>query len=690
MNDEFRYMVIETLRRGEELPIEWARLLFPPEKREYELVYYGKEREENIRANTMAVPLQPVPVRAFGETQNSWHNKLIFGDNLQALKSLVEQKKAGTLLNSDGSIGVRLVYIDPPFATRKEFSGNRDEKAYRDKITGAEFVEFLRKRLILLRELLADDGVLFLHLDTKKSHYMKVILDEVFGESNFRNEIVWKRQSAHSDSSQCGAIHDTLFFYSKSSRWVWNEVLMPPSPDYVNQFFDQIEKDTGRRYARGDLSAGGLSGGGYDYEFKGIHRIWRCPITTMKRYENEGRLHWPKSKTGVPRLKRYLDEFEGVTLQDIWTDIRVIHNRSKERVGYPTQKPESLLERIILVASNEGDVVLDAFAGSGTTCAVAEKLKRRWVAIDSGKLAVYTIQKRMLNLNTDIGQKGKPLNPQPFMLYNAGLYDFSTLRQLPWQDWRFFALQLFGCKDEPHTVGGMKLDGKRQGASVLVFNHLMHPGQRIDERTISDIHTAVGQRIGSKFFVIAPRNTFDFQQDYIDLEGVRYYALRIPYSFINELHHREFTALEQPKDETSVNEIIDAYGFDFIRPPQVTWSLKLEKATKTGTASPCLHIEAFQSRAYIRGKDTHGSLETLSMIMLDYDYDGEVFDLDAVFYAQELQKADWRLHLPLKKCGEEMMIVFIDIYGNEARELISRHRIDVLTKTVDQPKEIAN
>jgi hypothetical protein len=187
MNDEFRYMVIEALRRDEELPAEWARLLFPPEKREYELVYHGKEREEDILANTLAVPLQSVPIRAFGRTHDGWHNKLIFGDNLQALRSLVEQKKAGTLRNSDGSAGVRLIYIDPPFATRQEFSGNRDEKAYRDKITGAKFVEFLRKRLILLRELLADNGVLFLHLDTKKSHYMKVILDEVFGESNFRN-----------------------------------------------------------------------------------------------------------------------------------------------------------------------------------------------------------------------------------------------------------------------------------------------------------------------------------------------------------------------------------------------------------------------------------------------------------------------------------------------------------------------
>ncbi len=472
MNDELRQRVIDKLRRGEELPAEWARELFPPEKREYELVYYGKEREEDILADTLAVPLQPM--RTFGAGPDGWRNMLIFGDNLQALKRLLEMKQRGELTNADGTPGVRLIYIDPPFATRQEFRGSQDQKAYQDKLVGAQFIEFLRKRLLLLRELLTEDGSLYIHLDTKKSHYIKLILDELFGEANFRNEIIWKRQSAHSDSRQCGAIHDSIFFYTRSSVWPWNEIRTLPSPDYVEQFFDQVEPGTNRRYARGDLTAGGLSGGGYEYEFRGIKRTWRCPKSTLEKYEAEGRLHW--SKDGVPRLKRYLDEFEGVPLQDVWADIRVIHNRSPERVGYPTQKPETLAARIMRASSRPDDIILDAFAGSGTTLAVAEKLGRRWIGIDCGKLAIYTIQKRMLNLRAEIGNKGKPLAPRPFTLYNAGLYDFSTLRQLPWADWRFFALQLFGCRDEPHTVGGLKLDGKLRGASVLVFNHQEQPG----------------------------------------------------------------------------------------------------------------------------------------------------------------------------------------------------------------------
>ena len=224
---------------------------------------------------------------------------------------------------------------------------------------------------------------------------------------------------------------------------------------------------------------------------------------------------WPKK--GVPRLKRYLDEFEGVPLQDVWNDLRVIHNRSKERVDYPTQKPEILLERIIKSATNPGDLVMDVFAGSGTTCAVSEKLGRRWIAMDCGKLATYTIQKRMLNLVDKIGGKGKRLRAKPFVLQHAGLYDFDSLRNLPWDDWRFFALQLFECKDKRQEIGGLHLDGEKAGAPVLVFEWKKNPNETISEETIADIHTLVGRKVGRKFYIIAPMMAFDFFQDYIDV-----------------------------------------------------------------------------------------------------------------------------------------------------------------------------
>ncbi len=648
MNEEFRHLVIETLRRSEDLPAEWSRELFPPEKREYELVYHGKEREEDILADTMAVPLQPV--RTFGKNGEDWHNMLIFGDNLQAMKTLLKMKEQGQLVNADGTPGVRLIYIDPPFATKQEFRGSQDQKAYQDKIFGAKFLEFLRKRLIFLRELLSDNGTIYVHLDWRKGHYVKIIMDEVFGEHNFINEIVWCYKEREMAKTQWNRKHELIFMYGKSSERIfnWRSVAEKYSNYTLTKKFKYTDEN-GRRY--------------------------------RLRYK-DGRNDPPVESEDT---YRQYEDAGGVPPRD-WWEIPIINQASHERTvsnSYPTQKPEALLERVIKASSSSGDIILDAFAGSGTNCAVAEKLGRRWIGIDCGKLAIYTIQKRMLNLKKEIGNKGKQLQPKPFTLYNAGLYDFSTLRQLPWEDWRFFALQLFECKDEPHTIGGLQLDGKRRGASVLVFNHLEHPGQRIDEETVYSIHLAVGKKVGRKFCIIAPRAVFDFQQDYIDYDGVRYYALRIPYSFINELHHREFTALEQPKDETAVNSVLDVVGFDFIRPPHVIKSVGIAKRQDQLLEEAYLKVQTFESRAYIRGKDTRSGLETFSMLMLDLDYTGDVFNPDVFFLAQQLETANWEVWFSKEDLGEQAMAVFIDIYGNEAREIILREQFGLVSTKTD-------
>lgn len=279
MKEDFRQMVIEALQRGDELPAEWARMLFPPEKQEYELVYHGKERKEDIIADTMALPLQPAST--FGKNGNGWHNKLIFGDNLQAMKTLLKMKGNNELINADGSPGIKLVYIDPPFATKQEFRGSQDQKAYQDKVAGSKFIEFMRKRLLFIYELLADDGSLYFHLDTKKIHYMKVILDEIFGEERFVNEIVWKRTSAHSDSTTYANVHDTLLFYSKSTTFTFNPQFTPYTEEYISERYKHIETKgprKGKRYADDNLIGTGLKGGGYTYEWKGRVSTWRCPM----------------------------------------------------------------------------------------------------------------------------------------------------------------------------------------------------------------------------------------------------------------------------------------------------------------------------------------------------------------------------------------------------------------------------
>jgi DNA modification methylase len=413
LSEHHRRHIIELLDKGCDLPPDYKHLLFPPERQEYELVYAGKEREEDILAETLAVPLQPV--KTFGGNGADWHNMLIFGDNLQAMKTLLQWKAEGRLVNPDGSRGVKLVYIDPPFATKQEFRGSQDERAYQDKVAGARFVEYLRRRLILIRELLTENGNVIVHLDPRKVHYIKVILDEVFGEHNFVNEIIWHKgreggsSRVHSIGSAIPTEYQNLLIYAKkrSARY-WLQILGP----YKRSTVARIERDEhGWYYTRGRM---GRKPAEWEIE-AGV---------ALKTYVSDDPT---KSKEEVLReITSAGAEF--VAVGDVWGNDLV---KITQFTSYPTEKPESLLHLIVKAGTEPEDIVLDAFAGSGTTLAVAEKLGRRWIGIDCGKLAIYTIQKRLLTLREGIGNQGKPLRPKPFTLYNAGLYDFAQLKRLP-------------------------------------------------------------------------------------------------------------------------------------------------------------------------------------------------------------------------------------------------------------------
>ena len=335
---------------------------------------------------------------------------------------------------------------------------------------------------------------------------------------------------------------------------------------------------------------------------------------------------------------------------------------------------------------------MDAFVGSGTTCAVAETNNRRWIGIDCGKLSIYTVQRRLLNLRKDVGKKSIPVTAKPFGLYNAGLYDFSKLKELPWEAWRFFALQLFQCRDEPHKIGGIQLDGYFKGASVLVFNHQKQPGVRIDDETIKSMHEALGSRVGNRMFIIAPALVFDFQQDYLTLDRVRYYALRIPYSIIHELHQREFTALKQPADEMAVNDTVDAVGFDFVRRPELEYEVGANKRPDELIQEGFIKIQTFKSEAVVRDPVRKVNRETLSMVMLDYDFDSatDVFDFDAVYFAEAIKEERWEVRFPVEGLGQQVMAVFVDIYGNEAREVIPSSKFGVRKASGAQNRKTKN
>ncbi|MCY4063111.1 MAG: DNA methyltransferase [Chloroflexi bacterium] len=266
------------------------------------------------------------------------------------------------------------------------------------------YLVMMTARLVELHRVLKPTGSLYLHCDPTASHYLKIVLDAIFGIAHLRTEIVWKRTTAHNDArqgaKQPGRIHDVLFFYTKDiSDWTWNPVFTPYSDDYVDKNYRHIEDKSGRRYTLSDLTAA-KPGGDTEYEWRGATpyegRYWAYSKDNMEKFEREDRLHYTRS--GIPRYKRYLDEMPGVHIQSIWDDISPIGSRAAERLGYPTQKPEALLERIIRASSNEGDVVLDPFCGCGTAIAAAHKLGRRWIGIDITHLSIALQKYRLQDM----------------------------------------------------------------------------------------------------------------------------------------------------------------------------------------------------------------------------------------------------------------------------------------------------
>jgi DNA modification methylase len=358
-------------------------------------------------------------------------NTLYFGDNLQILRDHIPSES------------VDLIYLDPPFNSNRAYNvylstpqgqqsdaqitafddtwhwGDQAEREYSDLLRQGNtdisalitalrsvlhetdlmaYLVMMTSRLLELYRVLKSTGSLYLHCDPTASHYLKIGLDSIFGVENFRNEIIWKRSSAHSDSKQgsqhYGRITDTIFFYSKSETVTWNQLYSEYDEKYLERDYRRLD-ESGRRYRLDNIQGpGGASKGNPYYEVMGVSRYWRYSKEKMDELIKQGRIIQTRPGA-VPQYKRYLDEMPGIPVQNLWDDIQVINNRSKEMLGYPTQKPLALLERIISSSSNPGDVVLDPFCGCGTAVHAAQKLGRNWVGIDITHLAVHLIERRM-------------------------------------------------------------------------------------------------------------------------------------------------------------------------------------------------------------------------------------------------------------------------------------------------------
>lgn len=437
--------IIRLLEAGKPLPDAYRFLLFD-DKREVELVWNGKTNEvcnivlpfqvieqvDEPRAEKPAdAALQAGLFDSRGRQLKGWTNKLIWGDNKLILSSL----KNGPLRDEiEKQGGIKLIYIDPPFDVGADFSmdieiGDEtftkkpnilEEIAYRDtwgKGTDS-FIAMIYERLVLVRDLLTEEGCIYVHCDWRVNSYIRLLIDEIFGKRHFQNGICWKSSPGHSDAAYYGEMQNTILFATRSDTATWNQLYQAYDDEYLEQHYQKKDSD-GTRFEDDNLTAYGLKGGGYTYEWKGVTKLWRCPIETMQKLEKADELYY--TKNGVARYKRYLHKMPGAPISDLWQDIPRINSQALEKTGYPTQKPEALLARIIQASSNEGDVVLDFFSGSGTTAAVAEKLRRKWIVSDLGKFSVHTTRKRLIGVQRQLKAEGKDY--RAFEILNLGKYE---------------------------------------------------------------------------------------------------------------------------------------------------------------------------------------------------------------------------------------------------------------------------
>ena len=419
-----------------------------------------------------------------------WANRLIYGDNLLAMAALLAGDDDTPSLRGK----VDLIYIDPPFDSKADYRTKVtlpgveleqkptviEQFAYSDTWSDgtASYLAMITPRLILMRELLADTGSIYVHLDWHVGHYVKLVMDEVFGKDQFINQVIWKRGHAHSDSKQgsahFGRLHDTIFFYSKSPQYFFAQQFTPYTQEYKDTYYKNIEPETGRRYWLDNLQGpGGATKGNPYYEVMGVSRYWRYSQEKMRQLIDAGRIVQTKPGT-VPKYKRYLDEMPGKPTQDIWDDLKSLGGLGAivaERIDYDTQKPESLLERIIRASCPEGGLVADFNGGSGTTTAVAEKLGRRWIPTDLGKPACMIMRKRLIDLEA-----------KPFLYQAIGDYQIEAAKATLGRDFRIgdlsqIVLSLYGALPLPPEanpqrnlgqIAGVELNGRR-GSKTLVL-----------------------------------------------------------------------------------------------------------------------------------------------------------------------------------------------------------------------------
>jgi DNA modification methylase len=723
LSDEEKRLIADALSNNIEPPSELMTKLFPGLAEKFDVVkldrakvvtleYAGKRSEAAILNQASPTDAgSPLQIeRCFkggsltGETQldlfkkakegtdDNWQNLIVQGDNLQFLKTCY--RNADPLIKDRVKGKVKLIYIDPPFGTGDEYGNGEAQMSYTAKLKGSEYIETLRERIIFLREILPSDGCLVLRIDYHFGHFIRVILDELFGRENFRNELVINRifKNVFGESKFIPTSKDTVYVYSKSDAFEYKDVKVERDKSRKS-FWRHMDDSAGIRHPQ-ERSVFGVvlyppQGKHFKYNQKAIDRMIQEERIRLK-CQKCGHIHngpnseWdgcPICQEMKPKLQYLVKESTHINLQSNWTDIPGYSTSW----NYPTENSEQLLDRVIKTCSVDGALVIDVFAGSGTTAAVAEKLGRRWIVCDFGKHAIYTMQKRMLRIGESkiLGKdlkKNKKYDkpPKPFCVVSTGAYDFSRIMKLRENKDAYidFVLGLFqSSRDEKDLSGKYRLTnifGEKDGDPVEVYpvwDNEYLKNIRIDEKYLKGIILQSRGKLKSNYYIITPETCTligDTTMKNSAGNDVYFKMLKFPYKILEDVS-RNFQIQQQPSSQENVNNLINSTGFYFNDDVEI----EVERI-KQG-----LKITRFETKILDKQEKHLKGLDGLAMLLVDVDYDGKIFDMDRTVFAKDISDDGM---IKMTGLTESVAVIAIDKHGNESKALI------IVTTQVDRLK----
>ncbi len=602
----------------------------------------------------------------YGDKKSKNFNKLFWGDNLQVLSHLLKEYRGE----------IDLIYIDPPFDSKADYvkkvkirgqkiEGQQqnllEEKQYTDIWENDEYLQFMYERLLIMRELLVNRGIFVLHCDYHKNYLLRCLLDEIFGPESLISEVIWKRQAAHSDAKNIGNLHDTIFFYGNGPNSLLKKTHIPYSEEYLKTHYQKVDKD-GRKFE--DQSCVPPRDQGPIYEWKGIKRAWRYTKDKMEDFEKKGHLYY--TSTGMPRLKKYLDEMPGLPLQSVWTDISPINSQAIESTGYPTQKREALLERIINMGSESGDLVMDCFCGSGTTLAVAQKLGRKWIGCDINIGAIQTTTKRLAQIiDSQLKTNGKKLIKDDFKgllafkILNVNEYDIFK-NEIEAKD---IVMEMYGV--EPIKRGAFDGTLDNNFVKVMPLNRVLN---KLDIKTVlkdiddnTDSFTVKAtQKQGEEIYeegvtIICSGAELDVE-DYLKKEnksGVKVVIRDI----LNDKKNLIFKQKPEAKIEIEVKDKKLTVSVEEFYSPILMRKLELENE-KIIDKKDKAKVEDFK--------------QIIDSVTIDIDYDGKLFNAEIMDLPEKKEVISASYHYTYEKAGTyRVAIKIVDVLGEEYFETFS-------------------